>query len=54
MSRAFTRLMEYIWYLWTRRNLLLTETPMVKARVVRVLKGRTWNQKYLDYEIETL
>jgi len=26
---------------------------MVKARVVKLPEGRIWNQKNLDYEIET-
>ena len=53
MSRACIHVIENIGYLWLRRNPSLTEMSIFKARVVRLLVGRTWNQKNLDYEIET-
>ena len=53
MRRAFIHLIEYICGLWWRRNPSLTETSMLKARVVRLLMWDSWNQKFLDYEIET-
>ena len=40
MRRAFILLQEYIWVLWLRRNPAVTETPIVKARLARHLKGR--------------
>ena len=53
MMRAFTLSLEYFWYLWLGQNTSLTEIPRVKARTVWLPAGSPWNDKNLDYEIET-
>ena len=54
MMRAFTLSLEYFWYLWLGQNTSLTEIPRVKARTVWLPAGSPWNDKNLDYEIETI
>ena len=39
MKRAFIRGKEYIWVLWLRRNLAVTEMSIVEARTARHLEG---------------
>ena len=40
MNRAFTLIVENFVSLWLGKNSSLTEIPMVKARPVKLLRGR--------------
>ena len=45
----------YIFFLFfVDAKVSLVETRVFKASLVRVRIGGCWNQKFLDYEIETL
>ena len=53
MTRALSRYVIYFHHLRASQNSSRAESLRVKARPVRPPKGRTWNDKILDYEIET-
>ena len=53
MIRALIQCVIYFYYLRVSRNASRAESLPLKARTVRPPKGRPWNQKNLDYEIET-
>ena len=53
MTGALSRSMIYFDYFYASQNASRAESLSLKARTVRPPKGRTWNQKNLDYEIET-
>ena len=54
MTRALKQPVIYFYRFRVSDNSSRAESLSLKARTVRLPKGRTWNQKNLDYEIETV